>query len=62
MKLKNVILIGLSLGFCGILIYDENNRYEYDTKNNANVLLSDSATIHYTTTPVFKNNEYYITY
>lgn len=61
MKLKNVILMGLCFVFCGILVYDENNRYEYLSENKK-VLLSDNATVHYTTTPIFKNKEYYITY
>jgi len=62
MKIKNVIITLLMVAVFYVLIYDENNRYEYATENNAKVTLSDNATIHYTTTPILKNKEYYITY
>lgn len=61
MKLKNVLLLLLCFTVYLILVYDENNRYEYLSENKK-VILSDNATVHYTTTPIFKNKEYYITY
>ena len=51
-----IVVIAIAAG-----VYDENLRYEV-SREIKDVMLQNDATVVYTSTPIFKNNNFYIIY